>query len=554
MPKQQTCRDAITRRYLHVGKTKQRVVHMYCAGAGPALFLLHPSPASGSVFKALLPLVAAHASAYAIDTPGYGFSDPLDSCVDDLMPYVIAIDDIRAALGIEKIMIYGAATGSQIAAEYAKTFPDRCHALILDSVADFPAEEYASLVDNYFTDLTPDFAGGHLARVWSMSLDTLRFFPWHMRTQSARVNMPLDDVMPIEQMALQFLQAGANYHLAYAAAFRNERATALQSLQVPTSIIRWEDSLIKAYADRFDAYEWPDHVRMCRCEGGLDARHAAIVDCLKTYARDCSETKLTCTASNAGRRLIVTSNGALSVRVSGSADSDTTTLLLHDIGSSAERACSEYLTAGVACGWIVPDLPGHGASDCVEPATDDFVTCATSSLLEMLRAFEVDRVRVVAIGESHAIALAMLANDPCITSVSLLNPLCATTPISLAASFDGHHLLRVWHQLKNRQLYARVDEDGFAEPLSGEPQAGTMQLNRQLVDLLLSANVYSDALASCQRRDANAVFSEYAGQVQIARTDGTTTADASLRTFRAPPYIKTVRWSYNQAGEGASND
>ncbi|MEI8648091.1 hypothetical protein P4S73_09590 [Paraglaciecola sp. Hal342] len=56
----------------------------------------------------------------------------------------------------------------------------------------------------------------------------------------------------IQDTLMGYLTAGENYHLAYRAAFMNERPEQLQPVTVPTHILRWPTSLLKQYVDRLD--------------------------------------------------------------------------------------------------------------------------------------------------------------------------------------------------------------------------------------------------------------------------------------------------------------
>lgn len=105
-------------------------VHYRRAGAGEPLLLLGPSGRSSSIFEALLPLLAPHFDAIAIDTPGFG-----QSCVLPAGATIEALAgcaaDVLDALGIGRCHLYGLHTGNKIATAFAGRSPDRVDRLVV---------------------------------------------------------------------------------------------------------------------------------------------------------------------------------------------------------------------------------------------------------------------------------------------------------------------------------------------------------------------------------------------------------------------------------------
>ncbi|MFK7828773.1 MAG: alpha/beta fold hydrolase [Congregibacter sp.] len=132
-------------------------IHYREAGAGLPCVLLHPSPLSSAALVPTIDLLAPIVRCLALDTPGYGYSDPLPKSCDtsDLGPYVSAVADFVSTLGLERPILYGSATGAQIAIEFAKTHAELCGGLLLENVALFSEEERANIIDGYFPDISP---------------------------------------------------------------------------------------------------------------------------------------------------------------------------------------------------------------------------------------------------------------------------------------------------------------------------------------------------------------------------------------------------------------
>lgn len=255
-------------------------IHYREEGEGIPLVLLHPSPLSGGFMEPLLTLFAKQARAIAWDTPGYGQSDPLPEPGDSLAPYVEALHDFIAVLGLENPVIYGSATGAQIAIEYAKAYPEETNGLLLENVAWFFDSEREAIMETYFPDISPQPDGSHLQLVWKMVNQLYQYFPWYDISENALVNNVLPPLEVIDKTLLDYLIAGPDYDRAYRAAFLNERPEQLQPLTVPTRILRWQGSLLRDYSDRLDNAKLPSCIQMRYAEAGIDARYAALEEVL----------------------------------------------------------------------------------------------------------------------------------------------------------------------------------------------------------------------------------------------------------------------------------
>ena len=84
-----------------------RQLHYRRAGAGPAVVLLHPSPQSSAFSVPFALRLARHFTAIAVDTPGYGLSDPLagSPATPALEAYVEPLRRFLDALGLERVAL-----------------------------------------------------------------------------------------------------------------------------------------------------------------------------------------------------------------------------------------------------------------------------------------------------------------------------------------------------------------------------------------------------------------------------------------------------------------
>jgi len=272
----------VLRHYLTVGGQETESpwqIHYREAGTGVPIVLLHPSPTSSVFMEPLVALFAKQGRAIAWDTPGYGQSDKLHCKTQGLDPYVQALNAFIVGLGLDKPVIYGSATGAQLAIEYGKAYPENTRGVLLDNAAWFYDSERDAIMESYFPDISPKEDGSHLQLVWKMATQGYRYFPWYDLASPVKnaVEIPLP---VIQQAALGFLAAGTDYDRAYRAAFLNERPEQLRQLSIPARLMRWQDSMLKDYTDRLDGADLPANIKMCPAGAGRDNRLAALEQAL----------------------------------------------------------------------------------------------------------------------------------------------------------------------------------------------------------------------------------------------------------------------------------
>lgn len=133
-------RSALSRRY--VGAPGQQV-HLLEGGVDrdePPLYCLHATAYSGLSLAPLLRALAPSRRVAALDTPGYGASDPPAERMD-LAGYVDAVEAALRAAGEGPVDLFGYHTGALIAAELARRHPDRVRRLVLIGVPFFSGDE-----------------------------------------------------------------------------------------------------------------------------------------------------------------------------------------------------------------------------------------------------------------------------------------------------------------------------------------------------------------------------------------------------------------------------
>lgn len=264
----------------YVSLSNGRQVHYRRGGSGAPVLLLHPSPLSSAFLQPLLQYLEPNFDVIAMDTPGYGNSDPLDDDRDNLEPYVDVIGEFARALGLSRVTVYGNATGAQLAIESAKAHENIIGALVLDNAACFSEVEQQSILADYFPDLTPQADGEHLALAWKIASQMYRYFPWYDTSDEACFSENQPPVELVDATARAYLQAGTDYARAYRAAFANERSEQLAAVTQATKVMLWQDSMLLSYSRRLQESDLPPNIEFVEVHAGVEARYGAIRDAL----------------------------------------------------------------------------------------------------------------------------------------------------------------------------------------------------------------------------------------------------------------------------------
>jgi pimeloyl-ACP methyl ester carboxylesterase len=156
----------IERSFLSVASGR---VHLAAAGAGRPILLLHQTPRSWDEYREVLPLLGRHCRAIAMDSMGFGDSDPLPAGTISIERLAVAAHEVLVALGHRRAVIVGHHTGAAIATEIAAAYPDSVDALVLSACPYVDAARRAAAPGKHIIDdVTPRADGGHIADLWAM--------------------------------------------------------------------------------------------------------------------------------------------------------------------------------------------------------------------------------------------------------------------------------------------------------------------------------------------------------------------------------------------------
>jgi pimeloyl-ACP methyl ester carboxylesterase len=251
-------------------------LHYRTAGSGPPVIMLHPSPLSGRFCVPLGLRLAKNFTVYAVDTPGYGQSDPLpgEPAQPALEDYVAPLRDFMDALGIRKAVVYGNATGAEIAHLFAYAHPERCAACMMDTAGHREDADLDAMLEGYFPDVTPRRDGSHLMTLWHMVSSLSLFSPWHSTRAEDRLRTPLPPVEQLQATFVDYVLAGPRYAAAYRPAFYTAKHALITRVTVPATLTRWLGKPDLAEQDELIRRGLPGNFTVLHAGPTLDERHA----------------------------------------------------------------------------------------------------------------------------------------------------------------------------------------------------------------------------------------------------------------------------------------
>jgi pimeloyl-ACP methyl ester carboxylesterase len=252
-------------------------IHYRQMGSGEPIMLLHASPRSGKMLENFGKMLSESFQVIIPDLPGYGFSEAIPQKVNNLYEVIPYLKAFLEVLFINKISIYGTATGAQLGIAFALTHPEMVNKLYLDNPAHFSEEEYQQISEKYFVSLAPKTDGSHLIDLWNHVKDSMKYFPWYDHSEEAQFSKIEPSEALIADGVQAYINAGERYDELYRAAFLHERVDKIQQLSISTVIFKWKASILLKYIDRLLSYELPDNVKIVETEKDINERYNKMV-------------------------------------------------------------------------------------------------------------------------------------------------------------------------------------------------------------------------------------------------------------------------------------
>lgn len=121
-------------RIIEAGGIRQHVIER---GNGAPLVMIHGAYGAAADFEvSLMPQTARQFRSIAVDRPGHGYSDGIDSDTPDAQARMLHA--ALEALGVQRPVLLGFSYGGAVALSYALQYPDAVAALVLVSPATHP--------------------------------------------------------------------------------------------------------------------------------------------------------------------------------------------------------------------------------------------------------------------------------------------------------------------------------------------------------------------------------------------------------------------------------
>lgn len=481
-----------------------QLVHYRVAGDGPAVVMLHDSPRSSRLHLDTMARLADRYRVYALDTPGYGNSDPLADAAPTIADFAAMLGRTLAAMGLADAQLYATHTSAKIALEYA-AHHGRPPRLILDglSIPVGPPDE--TFIAAYMRPFRLDDAGGYLATEWTRMRDMLRWFPWFSQTPAARMRVPMQSDAWIEAYIVDFLSAGPHYASAYAAAMRYDPMPALHAVRSPVVVAARADDVLVGSLERVPESE-NDALTVMRLPADDKAWFAWLTDMFA--AADVQAQPVA--SADAAAVYVDLPHGQMLVRRAGAAAR--CPLLILDAPTTVHARQWQALLGRRAT--LVPDLPGYGESD---PLHEPSLEAAADALAAMVDALGYERVDLLGLGYATPLAASFAARhggkvgrvvlDGCFGIADedqndMAKALCP------AIGFDraGGHLHRIWHMLRDAEAQWPWFDGSPAAQRALSPTLSATALHPALVAILKQPRSYGDMARAALRARADARY------------------------------------------------
>jgi pimeloyl-ACP methyl ester carboxylesterase len=508
-------------------------VHYRVAGSGPPVVLLHDSPRSSVLHLPQLEHFADEFTVIALDTPGYGCSDPLPrEPRPEIQDFAAALERTLTALGIERCPIYGFHTSSKIVLEFAVRHPQRLTLAIMDGLNLPPGGPSESFIERYMQPFEVTADGCHLATAWTRARDLHRFFPWFDTTAKSRLPLALPTAEHLHEYVVDLLMAGAHYSSAYSAAMRYLALPRLATLRAPSVFMCRANDPLFSFLDIVEQ-QAPAQSRVIRISADADEWRTTLRRLLRESTVS-AERRQSATAKRMSDASVVevpgyldTSGGQVRVNRYGRADLPPL-LLLHDPPGSVDSLESLARALSPERQVIAIDYPGEGESD---PIASPSVGAIASALLDSCRDLALPSFDIYAqhFAGSFGVEIArrapervrqVILDGPPIQGKAERRRLWKSYCPSLTPRADGAHLLAAWHFLRDREL-SWPWFDGSAEAIRRRDLALTAtDLHRVVTAIAKQPDNYADALRAALEYDIATAIPQVRHLVTVLHSPG----------------------------------
>jgi pimeloyl-ACP methyl ester carboxylesterase len=518
-----TMNTPLRRRYVMTGT---RRVHLWTGGEGPALVLIHGSPGNAWLVKPLAEHLSRHFRVYAVDTPGFGCSDPLPGSTLTVASLADAYRDILDAIGLRQVAVYGTHSGAAFGLELARRHAARVSGFVLEGVPAFTLEEQQPLLaPPYMVALEPDVLGGHYSRAWTRFHDQFIWFPWHERDPAHLNEADAGTAADIHLWVEMYFQAlRHDDRPAYRAAigYGAEALAAAGEVRQPGVYLAECSDMLFSHLDRLPPPAAGQRIRRVMEAGEMPSEIAAA---LRSLPPSAAGVQLPEASPGSELSFFDLPHGQILVRACGGGTA-APVLLLHDAPGAGRPLTPLYAALSAHGRVLLPDLPGCGESDPLPGAVPSLADHA-DALAGLLRSRALPCVNVYAVGCGAALALELHARHPAMVGTLCLTGLLRVGEAERRAMIgrlapritledDGSHWYRTWLMLRDSLVhfpwYARDRGSLRRQPLDID----AYQLHAWTCDVMRQWNAYQQLVDAVLGWNSQAAIAAARDKIVIA--------------------------------------
>ncbi|XDB00362.1 alpha/beta hydrolase (plasmid) [Sulfitobacter sp. LCG007] len=497
-----------------------RPLHYVRQGSGPAVVLLHASPCSARVMAPLQDLWSAEFTTFAFDLPGFGLSGPPDA--DEVTIPLLAdiVAEGMRQLGIGQAALYGRHTGASVALAIAVQHPDLAALLVTDGLPIF-AEPYSDeRLERYLAPIEPAADGTHLPWTLFRYREQHVFWPWDAKDLAHRASADLPDIDFLHRGMLDMIEAAETYAPTYRAAFRYSTLDHIGGLRCPAVFgNRPGDSQFKTIR----MYPEGAPVRVISRDPEAAAQEEFELLRLTPATGEVPEWRHRFGAANAVTDYLPTRHGVV-YAIGRSLEADgMPRLFLPDMPGAAQLHGEEIAALAGDGPVLAIDLGGMGNSDIEAPVSLELWLEQIDDVVEEMGW---PQVELVGNGLGGTVAAAFAAHRPERVRALLLRSPALLTDEERAAFrahpapeilpvADGGYLLRLWHHLRDQELWWPWFDTSHRGIRKAEPQIAAGDLNRRAIAILKQPQHYAAIWSLLIDRDPAADLASLSQPVRI---------------------------------------
>ena len=479
------------------GKWGRRQVRYLVSGTGPIIFLLHQSPKSADEYKPQINEWASEFTIIAPDTPGYGGSDPLDAENITIQDIAEATIELADSLEINQFGLYGFHTGASISIAIAHQFPERISSIACNGVVVLEDSALKKIMKNYLPPFIPQWDGSHLTWLWSRMREQLIFFPWHERTQEARMNFDISPPEILHENTLEFLRSGDHYRTAYGAAFQYRNEKFVPQLTIPNFITAADSDPLSKSLKRLKPSSISIIENSLNHQEALEKskKHLLKFPASSHYKKQ-EQKSLDGELLNS---IIHCKEGDISLKKNFNGQKESL-FIIHPAGGSSKTI--NYLTNPIAKSkpLISIDLPGHGESF-KDLKIKQLMSLNTNIIKQVFDHHCTQSATVITINDSCSLSIELA-----LKSKAIINQLILIEPWFLdkieiddyleygfpkiELDWAGGHLLKYWHMIRDSKLFWPWYKREASAIIWEKPNIDENQLQIELTELMRASSYW----------------------------------------------------------------